>query len=170
MREKPRSSKDNSAGWASAPSSSETKVKQPNFETEKDHRPVPGERRGGPRFASVMIGILLLCLGVYAAKDSVSIIHLSYFYHFFLKYPVIVLLSAIHAFFPFLNLGPSRSHYQGGRDRSLSSYATAIDRSSRIMDHGDHSYFSRGSIRDTRNHFNMVREGQHTSPDAKIYQ
>jgi len=66
--------------------------------------------------------------------------------------------------FGFLNLQRGNSHY-GGRDRTGSSYATALDRSNQ----DGNSFFSRGSGHDNKNFYAQVRDRVHTSPDAKIH-
>lgn len=66
-----------------------------------------------------------------------------------------------------LGYGPGPSRYAGGRDRSHSTFNTALDRSQQ----NPYSFQSRGSAYGAKDHYGQVRDRvAPTSPDAKMYQ
>ena len=81
-----------------------------------------------------------------------------------------MLYSTIAAQFGFFGGAPGRYHYQGGRDRSHTSFNTALDRSNRVGEDPRSFNYSRGSGGDNKNFYAQVRDRVRTSPDAKMYQ
>lgn len=93
----------------------------------------------------------LLCIGLFLAKDTP--------FFTFISQTFGQLLSLFQ-----LGRGNQGQHYAGGRDRSFSSFNTAIDRSSRVE--ATRASLGRG---DAKNFYAQVRDRINTSPDAKVY-